>query len=145
MLNRVTLTIPARAEYIDIVRLTLSSTAAKAGCSCEAIEDMKIAVSEACTNAVLHAYSDLPQPETIDVTFDWNRSGFHIAVKDNGSSFVCNDRANVAYHGEPLSEISPGGLGLYMMQALMDDVQIHTMDGTEIVMTKLFAGKEALL
>ena len=50
------LTIPAKAEYLHIVRLTLFGIASNVGFSFEQIEDMKVAVAEACNNVVLHAY-----------------------------------------------------------------------------------------
>lgn len=57
LLNRtVTLTLPAEAEYIDLVRLTLYGISSRMGFSYEEIEDMKVAVSEACNNVVVHAY-----------------------------------------------------------------------------------------
>lgn len=48
--------IPAKPEYVGIIRLTLSGVASRMGYVYEEIEDLKIAVSEACTNAVQHAY-----------------------------------------------------------------------------------------
>ena len=51
--------LPASAEYVSLIRLTLSGVFTQAGASYDDIEDAKIAVSEAVTNAVKHAYKDL--------------------------------------------------------------------------------------
>lgn len=56
--SNVTLTVPALPEYVDLVRLTLYGVASKMKFTFEDIEDMKVAVSEACNNAVLHAYGE---------------------------------------------------------------------------------------
>lgn len=55
--QKVILQLPASAEYVDIVRLNLYGIAcSKMGFTYEDIEDMKVAVSEACNNSVLYAY-----------------------------------------------------------------------------------------
>lgn len=56
--QRVTLKLPATADFVDIVRLNLYGIASKMGFSYEDIEDMKVAVSEACNNSVLYAYGE---------------------------------------------------------------------------------------
>lgn len=50
--------VPAQPEYVGIIRLTLSGVASRMGYTYDEIEDLKIAVSEACTNAVQHAYKE---------------------------------------------------------------------------------------
>ncbi|SEO50226.1 anti-sigma B factor RsbW [Paenibacillus sp. OV219] len=142
----ITLKVPAAAEYIDLVRLTLYGLAAKIGFSYEEIEDMKVAVSEACNNAVLHAYGDMrsravltgasvPQ---IEVRFVKKYDALSIIVKDEGSSFDAAAAAKLAQpvDGQTIDELQAGGLGLYLMQALMDDVIVSSEMGTEVVLTK---------
>lgn len=136
--QQVHLSVPADAHYVDIVRLTLYGIATKWGFSYEEIEDMKVAVAEACNNAVLHAYKDR-EPGKVEVTFsgaegEWIR----ISIKDEGASFDFNRRGGqpAALHNKKLEDIHAGGLGIYMMQALMDDVQVITDSGTEVILTK---------
>ena len=52
----ITLTIPAKPEYVSIARLTISGIATRMQFTIEEIDDLKIAISEACTNAVQHAH-----------------------------------------------------------------------------------------
>jgi serine/threonine-protein kinase RsbW len=141
----VSLTIPAEAEYLPIVGLSLYGIATKAGFSFEEIEDMKIAVAEACNNAVLHAYND-QRLGTVAIRFELDDLGIHIHITDEGSSFDYERTANKAasLHNKPLNEISVGGLGMFMMQALMDNVQVRTNNGTEVILTKLLSRKEEL-
>lgn len=133
----VRLTVPAEAEFIDLVRLTLYGICSKLGFSYEEIEDMKVAVAEACNNAVVHAY-DPGRPGELEVRFERIEGGLRISVKDSGPSFDFAEKARQAEPllGKSLDEVRVGGLGIYLMQALMDDVQVHTGEGTEVVMTK---------
>ncbi|NRF92176.1 anti-sigma B factor RsbW [Paenibacillus frigoriresistens] len=138
------LTIPAKAEYLDIVRLTLYGVATKAGFSFEDIEDMKVAVAEACNNSILHAYSH-DQSGTVEVQFEHSSGFLRISVKDEGNSFnyVQTDAEAASLHHKSISEATVGGLGLFLMQALMDDVQVltHNGKGTEVILTKQLAGQ----
>lgn len=143
----VCLTIPAQAEYLDIVRLTLYGFATKAGYTFEEIEDMKVAVAEACNNAILHAY-DPNDSGMIELRFESGEKGLTISVKDEGRSFVHAEKAGIPALLEQteISEVTVGGLGLFLMEALMDDVQVRSFDGsgTEIVLTKRLSRKEEM-
>ncbi|OMF23447.1 anti-sigma B factor RsbW [Paenibacillus sp. FSL H8-0548] len=138
------LTIPARTEYIDLVRLTLFGIATKAGFSYEEIEDMKVAVTEACTNVVLHAYSNVQNGE-VDITYEIEEEGISIRIKDEGSSFKYEPASkSSSLHDKELNEITAGGLGIFMMHALMDKVEVLSGRGTEVILTKLFGRKEEM-
>lgn len=81
----VQLSIPADAQFLDIVRLTLYGLAAKMGFSYEEIEDMKVAVSEACNNVVLHAYNG--RSGDIHLRFKMSADALSIVIKDEGKGF----------------------------------------------------------
>ena len=140
----VSITIPAEAEYLDIVRLSLYSFATKAGFSFEEIEDMKVAVSEACNNAILHAYGDA-DTGMIDLRFENDGERLVITVQDTGHSFVNTGVPGNGVPGEreEISELSVGGLGIFLMEALMDEVQVDTgsTTGTKIVLSKRLSRK----
>ncbi|WJH35251.1 anti-sigma B factor RsbW [Paenibacillus sp. CC-CFT747] len=133
----VKLTIPARAEYIDIARLSLYGIANKMGFSYEDIEDMKVAVAEACNNSVLHAYPNR-ESGSIDLEFEMKDTELAITISDQGKSFDYEDQAKdlSAHHNKELEQISAGGLGIYLMQALMDKVEVVSGVGTRVVLTK---------
>lgn len=133
----VRMTIPAEADYIDVVRLSLYGLATRMGFSFEDIEDMKVAVSEACNNAIIHAYQD-EQNGSIDVSFEMDQEQIRIVVKDYGKSFNFESTSErvTSLHDKQLSEVKVGGLGIYLMQALMDDVQVNTGTGTEVILVK---------
>ncbi|MGG4493865.1 anti-sigma B factor RsbW [Brevibacillus reuszeri] len=141
----VSITIPAEAEYLDIVRLTLYSFATKAGFSFEEIEDMKVAVSEACNNAILHAYGDA-EAGMIDLRLENDGEQLTISVQDYGQSFVNTGESGSSVSGkeEEISELSVGGLGIFLMEALMDEVYVHSENGkgTRIVLSKRLSRNE---
>lgn len=131
----VTITVPASPEYVDLVRLTLFGIASKLKFTFEDIEDMKVAVSEACNNAVLHAYGE--EDGNIEVQFISNAAELSITVRDFGRSFkVVETNETPSLHGKSINEIQSGGLGLYLMQALMDRVDVQNDGGTTITLTK---------
>ncbi|MBO2945534.1 anti-sigma B factor RsbW [Paenibacillus sp. F411] len=142
--QRITLNLPASAEYVDIVRLNLYGIASKIGFSYEEIEDMKVAVSEACNNSVLYAYGQ--QGGMVDVIFDVTSGSLSITVRDEGESFESNNRVggSETLHDKELSDVQIGGLGFYLMEALMDEVSIKNQagKGTEVVLTKRLARSE---
>ena len=86
MMDYIEIKIPAKPDYIGVIRLTLSGIANRIGYTYEEIEDIKIAVSEACTNAVQHAYSKDEDGEVI-VGFGIYEDKLELMVADNGKSF----------------------------------------------------------
>jgi serine/threonine-protein kinase RsbW len=139
--RQVTLTVPAQAEFVDLIRLTLYGIASKMKYSFEDIEDMKVAVSEAVNNAVLHAYGG--EDGEIEVMFTVSDEELTINVRDHGVSFTPADNAESAsLHGKSIDEIQSGGLGLYLMQALMDSVDVKQIGGTSVTLVKKRARSE---
>ncbi|OAB36942.1 anti-sigma B factor RsbW [Paenibacillus macquariensis subsp. defensor] len=136
--QKVVISLPASADYVDIVRLNLYGIASKMGFSYEDIEDMKVAVSEACNNSVLYAYGQ--EDGTVEVTFEINGDLLSITVKDEGESFdnLTAQGEGSTLHDKELDDVQIGGLGFYLMQALMDDVRVESQAGcgTKVVLTK---------
>lgn len=135
--KRIFLSLPSEAECIDIARLTLYGISSQMGFSYEDIEDMKVAIAEACNNVVLHAYAG-GEPGTIDIEFMRKDGELTITVSDSGTSFPYDRTAHTGmpYEGKALEDISAGGLGIYLMQALMDRVEVEQGAGTKVVLTK---------
>lgn len=145
--QRVVLSLPATAEYVDIVRLNLYGVASKMGFSYEEIEDMKVAVSEACNNSVLYAYKQ--EQGIMEVTFEITGDELSVTVGDNGESFDSWGKVGegVTLHDKELDEVEIGGLGFYLMQALMDEVSVvqNVGQGTKVIMTRrLMKSEEAV-
>ncbi|WP_096438487.1 anti-sigma B factor RsbW [Alteribacter populi] len=132
--------LPAKPEYVGVVRLTVSGIANRLGYSYDDIEDIKIAIAEACTNVVSHAYQDSTDDDAVMMVgcgvYD-NR--MELMVADKGNSFDLNSlKRNLGpvSADQPVEELKEGGLGLFLIETLMDKVEINGDSGVIIVMTK---------
>jgi serine/threonine-protein kinase RsbW len=126
----VNLSLPSKPEYVSVARLTASFVANKMGFDIEAIEDIKLAVGEACNNAVLHSGSF----DTYNLEFIQNDETLVIEIKDFGNGF------KVENYTEPkLDDPQENGLGLFIIKSLMDSVTIESAEGngTKIIMSKI--------
>lgn len=113
----VALTIPARAEYIALCRLALTGLALTSELSSEVVSDLKLALTEACSNSVRHAY-DEGREGVVEVTYKLARDRIEVEVADDGSGFDPDvlERAQQA--------LDEGGLGIAIIRALTDEVDI---------------------
>ena len=120
--------ITSNPDYVGIIRLTTSGIANKVGFSIDDIEDIKVAVSEACTNAIKHS-----NDERFNITFSIFERGITVEIRDNGKGYNTN-----AISKPDLSNPKENGLGLFIIQTLMDEVSIESKDsaGTVVRMTK---------
>ena len=123
------LSIPANPEYVSIVRLTASVIANNMGFDFEEIEDIKVAVSEACNNAVVHSKKE----DNFEIKFIKESEKIGIEVKDNGNGFNFED-----YSSPDLKNPLDHGLGIFVIKSLMDRVEVKSSKekGTEIKMYK---------
>ena len=123
----VELRIPSKAEWVAVARLTVAAIANRLPFSVEDIEDLKLAIAEACTYVIqAGGLSD-----TIDITCESGVDHLTIRVRDGGA--IRPDSSLRRPSGGSIE-----GLGIFLIQALMDDVQ-HTPDGDsrgELIMTK---------
>ena len=113
----VRLTIPAKAEYITLGRLALTGLSRLRALPQETIADLKLALTEACSNSVRHAY-DHDANGIVEILYELHADRLVIEVTDEGAGF---DPA--ALSGSP-SELSEGGLGIAIIRALADEVEI---------------------
>lgn len=131
------LKIPAKADYIGIARLFISGVANRFGFLFNDIEDMKIAVAEACTNACKHAYDDREGHIILGCVSYEDR--IEIFVIDEGQCFDVQEmKKNIGPVDQslPIEKLNEGGLGLFLIETLMDKVEIRSDQGITIMMTK---------
>jgi serine/threonine-protein kinase RsbW len=74
-------------------------------------------------------------------------AGLRISVKDQGASFNYAEKIQQAQslHEKTLDEANVGGLGIYLMQALMDEVEVNSDGGTEVILTKWLTKSEEMV
>ncbi|GGA48730.1 serine-protein kinase RsbW [Kroppenstedtia guangzhouensis] len=141
----IVLTIPAEAQYVGVVRLTVSGIANRLGFHYDDIEDIKLAVAEACTNAVDHAYKELECQGRVMVTFRIFGDRLEIRVKDEGNSFdieTVKKKSGPIESHLPFTTMRERGLGLHLMETLMDHVDIQVGKGVVVTLTKFIQRDE---
>ncbi|TFJ92052.1 anti-sigma B factor RsbW [Lentibacillus salicampi] len=130
--------VPARAEYVGVVRLSVSGIASRQGFAYEAIEDLKVAVSEAITNVIDHAYYEEGDCE-VTIGFGVHDDRLEVMVADHGVSFDLSEiRGGIGPQqaSESVENLREGGFGLFLIDALMDKVEINNNYGVIVLMTK---------
>jgi anti-sigma regulatory factor (Ser/Thr protein kinase) len=113
----VELEIPPRSVYVGVVRLAVASLARAAGLDEETVDDLKIAVSEACANAVLGLES-AGGDEPIAITFSETEDALRLEVAD---------RAPIPETADPQDSQgfdSRATMSLALLQSLVDDCRI---------------------
>jgi serine/threonine-protein kinase RsbW len=116
------LTIPAKPEYITLSRLALSGLARVRAFSEDTLADLKLALTEACSNSVRHAYGK--GEGHVDISFELLDDRLIVEVADDGSGF------EPAAGGKAIEdELSEGGLGIAIIRSVADEVEFG--DGPE--------------
>ncbi|HSS81325.1 MAG TPA: ATP-binding protein [Gaiellaceae bacterium] len=118
----VRLTIPAKPEYITLGRLALTAIAGVRPVSDEALHDLKLALTEACTNSVKHAYGE-NGVGNVDIVYELLADRLAVEIGDAGTGF---DPTSGPDNGDELEE---GGLGIAIIRALTDEVEIGEREG----------------
>jgi anti-sigma regulatory factor (Ser/Thr protein kinase) len=117
------ISLPARAENVAVIRHVLGGVGDALALHPEILSDVKLAVSEACANAVVHAYPK-GEPGLLDVELSTGSGNIEIVVRDHGRGMM------------PRTD-SPGlGVGLPLMASLAESLELtnSTDGGTEIRM-----------
>src|SRR5919198_3809933 len=115
----VRLTIPAKPEYITLGRLALTALAGVRPVSDETLYDLKLALTEACTNSVRHAYENGREGK-VEIVYELQPDRLVIEVGDEGAGFEPLE------NGNGHDELEEGGLGIEIIRALADEVEIGT-------------------
>lgn len=113
----VRLTIPAKPEYIALCRLALAGLPLPDDLEAETLNDLKLAITEACSNSVRHAYGQ-DDVGVVDVTYEIHPDRVVIEVCDEGAGFAIAERAVTP------EDLSESGLGLAIIGALSDEVEL---------------------
>ncbi|HEY4622701.1 MAG TPA: anti-sigma B factor RsbW [Solibacillus sp.] len=129
--------VPAKPQYVSVIRLMVSGLAVRVGFTYDEIEDLKIAASEAVTNVVHHAYKGDSGEVVIGCALFENK--IEIMVADYGVSFNFEEvksKIGPYREDENVALLREGGLGIYLMETLMDEVQLNNEGGVTVFMTK---------
>ena len=115
------LTIPAKPEYISLARLALTGLSRVRELDPETLADLKLAITEAASNSVRHAYSD--GSGTVELLYDLQPDRLVIEVSDDGEGFDYDyDREPAAVDLE--DELTEGGLGIAIIKTIADEFEL---------------------
>ena len=112
----VRLTIPAKPEYIMLVRLALSGLSRLRPLSDETLGDLKLAVTEACSNSIRHGYGN-GDDGVVEVVYQLEPDRLVIEVADDGPGFEAAPDSSVE------EDIAEGGLGIAIIKAVSDEFE----------------------
>lgn len=116
--REVLLTIPAKAEYVTLCRLALTGISRHWPLSEETLADLKLALTEACSNSVRHAYAG--GEGSVEIRYELHDDRLVIEVADDGEGF---DPTGMR---DSEAELVEGGLGIAIIRSVADDLEIGT-------------------
>lgn len=135
--NYMKLEIPSKSQNEAFARVAVAAFAAQADPTLDEISDVKIAVSEAVTNAIIHGYENGPGTILISATLDNGR--LEVTVVDYGVGI-----ADIELARQPLyttkPELERSGMGFTIMENFMDEFSVESEAdrGTTVTMAKVF-------
>ncbi len=120
--HAIRLTIPAKAEYIALGRLALTGLARMRELPQDVLGDLKLALTEACTNSVRHAYTG--GAGVVEILYELHPDRLVVEVSDEGGGFAPEKLPSAQE-----DDLSEGGLGIAIINALADEVEIGARNG----------------
>lgn len=132
MTDSLCVTIPSDPKYLPLVRALVDEGAAMTGFPSEDRHAISLAVTEAMTNVIRHAYGGA-KAKRIDLVLDTREACFRLDIIDY-AEYV--DPKRIA--SRPLDEVRPGGLGVHLIKSTMDEVRYDKNDhgGTTLRLVK---------
>ncbi len=130
------MTFPANFNFLDDIREFVAQTAREGGFNEKEIYSLQLAADEAATNIIEHAYAGISDAD-FDVTCDMRGDTLTITMRDTGKPFNPSNVRQPNLKAD-LSERQIGGLGVYLMRKLMDEVHYisNSKTGNLLTMTK---------
>lgn len=127
----VKLEIPSSAQFVNVARKTVEGIAVSMALTDEQAEDLKLAVGEACANAV--KFSD-PSKPAVEILYRITQDRLEIEVRNKGKAF---DPEKVQQKEQLPEQLPVGGLGLFLIDKVMDELNISSKCGeTTLKMVK---------
>jgi serine/threonine-protein kinase RsbW len=132
----VTLEIPAKAEYVVLGRLALAGLVRERRFSADAVADLKLALTEACTNSIRHAYDH--ERGQVHLSFEAQADRVVLKVLDQGGGFH-DDDVDCPECSAVGVDLSEGGMGISIIRAVVDEFRLDHPEagGTILTLTKL--------
>lgn len=128
--------VPADMAYLAKTREFVITVGKKHGFDDKVIGTLKLATDEAVTNVIRHAYRDVPGPNHVTLRAIAKSTSLTICIIDQGRTFDPRN-AKAPDMAEYVKIGKKGGLGIFMLQKLMDEIEYHvTSEGNELRLIK---------
>lgn len=132
------ITVPSNPKYLSVVRSVTTRMGELSGMSTQLIDDIKLAVDEACANVIKHAYKG-DTGKKIVVKFRIRRKAFEVVIEDSGIKAQPE-----LIRGRNLDDVRPGGLGIHFITRVFDVFAFDEKKkkGNRLRLIKHVSGKE---
>jgi stage II sporulation protein AB (anti-sigma F factor) len=136
--NYMDLKIPSKSQNEAFARVVVAAFASQLDPTIEELADVKTAVSEAVTNAIIHGYDN--SEGIITIKCQLTEDGIEVEVSDSGKGIE-----DIAQARQPLytsrPELERSGMGFTVMETFMDQLEVYSTkdQGTTVIMRKKFA------
>lgn len=117
MKDSVVIKVRSDPKYLSLVRSVTAKVGELCGLSESTTEDIKLAVDEACSNVIKHAYGG-DTHQSILVKYRMTKKGFEVLIEDSGVKVQPD-----SIEGRDLEDIRPGGLGVHLIKRAFDFYQ----------------------
>ncbi len=136
IVNEMRLEFRSRPENESLARMVVSAFIMPVNPTLEQLGDVKTAVSEAVTNAIVHGYMDAPGPVRLRATLDAGGL-LRVEIADRGRGIEDVERARQPFF-TTMEESERSGMGFTVMESFMDDVEVLSQvgSGTIVRMSK---------
>ena len=135
----------AKGENEKLARMLVAAFVTPIDPTLEELADVKTAVSEAVTNAIIHGYEESQKEQYVHMKCILSGQTLFVSIMDYGTGI-----ADIKQAMEPMyttkPELERSGMGFAFMEAFMDELEVHSSvgNGTEIKMKKIFGKEECV-
>ncbi len=126
---------PAKFEFLDEIREFVGAIALENGFSDKAVYNIQLAADEAASNIIEHAYEGRTDG-LLDISCGMEPNGLTIILVDHGAPFDPSEVPLPDIHAD-LLERKIGGLGIFLMRKLMDEVHYRANDNNSNILTMI--------
>lgn len=136
---------PGEMNYLHRIRDFVTGMAEEAGILRHDIDNIELAVDEACANVIEHGYAPEDPDKSITIRMEINSSVLVLTIIDHGKRFDPRNQQSVDV-SQLIKAKRDGGLGISLIKRTMDTIDYRTApDGSnELILTKYIKKKEAV-
>lgn len=133
--NELKIQFPSHPCWLQYIRLLVKEVCLNFGFSKTQTHGLVLAVDEACANIIKHSYCGCTDG-LMTLECRGTKKALEFILKDKGRAVDCRKIQH-----RPLDEVRPGGLGVFFIQKMMDEVQYRRSGGMNILRMKKYAEK----